>query len=148
VALQGVVPVLLLPPRAKGFVDRDTGAATLRNVLLPIDARPHPEPGFDLIKTIARALRSEVLKVATLHVGSGTVETELLQPDGNWRVRHLLDEGPVVDRIIEHALDANADLVVCVTEGRRGFLDTLRGSTVERLIERIRVPVLIVPAQD
>jgi nucleotide-binding universal stress UspA family protein len=54
----------------------------------------------------------------------------------------------VVERIVVTTLDRDADLIVPVTEGRRGFLDAVRGSTVERLLEQRRIPLLVVPRQD
>jgi hypothetical protein len=58
----------------------------------------------------------------------------------DWRA-----EGGVVDNIIHTASTWSADLVVCVTEGRRGLLDAIRGSTVERLLRDAPAPLLIVP---
>jgi nucleotide-binding universal stress UspA family protein len=149
VALKGVVPVLVLPALSRGFVNPDTGVASLRNLLLPIDHRPHPAPGFDMAHTLSTAFPSPRLNVTTLHVGATAPETDLLEPEDHWRVQHLLDdEGPVVERIIRTALERNVDLIITVTEGRRGFLDFLRGSTVERLLDEVHVPVLVVPQQD
>jgi nucleotide-binding universal stress UspA family protein len=148
VALKGVVPVLLFPAGSKGFVDKPTGEASLHNLLLPVDHRPSPLPGFDAAKLLTRALPQDRVKVTTLHVGTTQPEMDLLAPDDNWSVQHLLGDGAVVDEIVAASLDRNVDLIIAVTEGRRGFLDALRGSTVERLLDRSHIPVLIVPQQD
>lgn len=146
VALKGAVLVLLIPPGVKGFVNAETGAGALRKVLVPIDHRPHPAPGFDAATLVTRALAGETVEIATLHVGTEQPEVDLLRPDPSWTVHHWIDAGNPLDRIVAKAETWKPDLVVAVTEGRRNWLDGLRGSTVERLLERVKVPVLIVPA--
>jgi nucleotide-binding universal stress UspA family protein len=148
IALKGASLVLLLPPRSEGFVDKQTGIGGIGRVLIPIDHRPHPAPGFDAAVLLAKALPNPDIEIATLHVGGTLPETDLLRTPDDWRVHHWLepDGGPVVEHIVNRAKSWNADLIVAVTEGRRNWLDSLRGSTVERLLARTQTPVLVVPA--
>ena len=44
------------------------------------------------------------------------------------------------------AEEVEANLIVMPTEGRHGVFDALRGSTTERVLRRVRCPVLAVPA--
>ena len=55
-------------------------------------------------------------------------------------------DGDPVDEIAAAAELVRADLVVMPTEGRQGVFDALRGSTTERVLRRVRCPVLAVPA--
>ncbi len=148
VALKGASLVLLLPPGAEGFVRKNTGLAEIERVLVPIDHRPHPAPGFDAAVLLAEAFAGEKVQLATLHVGGDVLpETDLLRTPEDWTVHHWIDEGGVVDRIAARTEAWKPDLVVLVTEGRRGWLDAVRGSTVERLIDRgLTAPLLIVPS--
>ncbi len=140
------VPVLVIPSGTQGFVDATTGEASISRVLVPIDQRPHPAPAFDAALLLTRAMPGERRAFATLHVGSGKPETDLLLVPPGIELFHWFAEGDVVDGIARTASEWMADLVVVVSEGRQNFLDTLRGSTVERLLDRARVPVLVVPA--
>lgn len=148
VATKGAALVLLLPPGVDGFVRHNTGLAALARVLLPIDHRPHPAPGYDAAVLLTKAFAGEQVEVATIHVGGdGLPETDLLRVPENWKVHHWIEDGVVVDRVIARADAWKPDLLVVVTEGRRNWLDALRGSTVERLLARgPRCPVLIVPS--
>ena len=58
-------------------------------------------------------------------------EVHLPRGDG-WTWKTTLAEGEVVEEILRAATAGPADLVVMTTQGRRGFLDALRGSTTER----------------
>lgn len=145
VARKGAVPVLLIPHDGHSFVDPETGEATLNRILLPVDNRPHPAPAFDAANLLARALPQDRVELATLHVGSDTVETEWLEPQPSWTVLNWTAQGGVIDNVVHTARTWSADLVVCVTEGRRGAIDALLGSTVERLIRSAPAPLLVVP---
>lgn len=148
VAVQGAVLVLLIPPGVQGFVRTNTGLGEIRKVLLPIDHRPHPAPAFDAARLLASALPGENVELAILHVGATRPETDLLRVPAGWTVHHWQEDGVPVDRIIARADAWKPDLIVTVSEGRRNWLDAVRGSTVERILAREpKCPVLIVPAE-
>lgn len=146
-AQRGSVPVLLLPPQVRGFADLQTGQGGLERILLPIDHRPHPAPGFDAARLFAQTLPGPNVELMTLHVGETHPETDLLRIEPEWQLAQLTVQGPVIDGITETVFRWSPDLIVTVTEGRRNFLDSLRGSTVERLFARVRTPMLVVPAE-
>jgi nucleotide-binding universal stress UspA family protein len=54
--------------------------------------------------------------------------------------------GRVADAIVQEASDAQCDLIVIGTHGRRGFDRALMGSDAERVLRRSPVPVLLVRA--
>jgi nucleotide-binding universal stress UspA family protein len=145
VAAKGQVPVLVIPHSHRGFVELETGRPSLNRILVPVDLRPHPAPAFDAAALLALALPSPDLTFATLHVGPGTVETDWIEMQPNWNLLHWSADDGVVVSIKETARTWEADLTVCVTEGRRGVLDMLRGSTVERLLRDPPGPILVVP---
>jgi nucleotide-binding universal stress UspA family protein len=147
VAGKGIVPVLLLPPGVAGFVDPITGASRLRRILVPIDHRPHPAPGFDAAALMGRLVGASDLSLATLHYGRHHPEVDLMTVEPDWHVAHWTLDGPSVEGILETARTWEADLIVMVTEGRRGWVDTLRGSTMERVLDQARTPVLVVPSE-
>lgn len=146
IALKGAVLVMLIPPGCRGFVDPETGAGGIRRVLVPIDRVPHPAPAFDAATLVTAAVPGDSVEFATLHIGTDEVERDLLRVPPGWELHHWADNGDPVEDILRNAKTLPADLVVMVTEGRQSFLDTLRGSTVERVLSRIECPLLIVPA--
>lgn len=144
-ALKGAVPVLVIPPGMKGFVDGDTGGITLDRVLLPVDHRPHPAPAFDAAAILLRAAGGNSPRIATMHVGETPPETGWLPEGVPGDIIHWRADGSVIDTLVSTAKTWSASLVICVTEGRRGIADVLRGSTVERLLQELPAPLLIVP---
>lgn len=75
------------------------------------------------------------------------METVWSQPLKNCRARWRLElrDGPPVDTVLALAEELNADLIIV---GSRGTGDTAAGalgSTSMKLVERSRIPVLVVP---
>ena len=82
-----------------------------------------------------------------LHVGEKATMPEVQLPDvPGWRWTTEIRSGDVVDVINETASAVNAGLIVLTTEGRNGFLDALRGSHSERILQRAPCPLLAIPA--
>ena len=75
------------------------------------------------------------MAVELLHVGTAATlpRVHLPQIDG-WTWTTKVIDGDVVEGILQAAAAGPADLLVLATEGRRGFLDALRGSTTERVV--------------
>jgi nucleotide-binding universal stress UspA family protein len=65
-------------------------------------------------------------------------------PGWNWTKE--IRSGDVIDVISETAAEINAGLIVLTTDGRNGFLDALRGSHSERIMQRAPCPLLAIPA--
>jgi nucleotide-binding universal stress UspA family protein len=147
VARQSQLPALFVPPDAEGFVDAATGEVRLHRILVPIDRHPHPRAAIELVPAVVEVLSAAPAAVELLHVGTmATVpRVQLPESDGvTWTTR--LAEGDVVEEILKAEAERAADLLVLTTEGRRGFLDALRGSTTEQIVRRARCPILAVPA--
>lgn len=140
---QGDCATLFLPYGQSGFVDAESGNCRLRKILIPVVNEPSCRPALELAVALAQALMSEPCEICLLHVGD-PAETPVVrlfdEPDVIWK-RHNL-EGPVVRTILQFAQDISADAIVMTTSGRHGFLDALRGSTTEQIIENSPCPVL------
>lgn len=140
---------LLIPYGSEGFVDPQTGISRLRRILLPADVLPHPQPAVELTADVLAALGSADCSVRLLHVGDPARQPAIQVPSAgqvDWQWVHR--SGPVVDTILSEADALAADLIVMTTAGRHGFLDALRGSTTEQIVQRSRCPVLAVHAWD
>ena len=62
-----------------------------------------------------------------------------------WTWNSVARSGDIVGELANMASELPADLVVMATQGHKGFLDALRGSTTERVLHGARCPLLAVP---
>ena len=137
------VPTLFLPHERPGFVDPDTGAVNIRNILVPMAHDPHPRPAIRAAVRMAHQLAGGPVRITLLHVGGADAAP---QPDVptvegiTWD--HQVRGGEVEESILQVAADREADLIVMTTKGHEGFLDALRGNTTERVLRQARCPVL------
>jgi hypothetical protein len=138
---------LYLPHGVPGFVAHADGAISLRKILVPVAARPRPEPAIGAVARMIRSLGLPPGKVNLLHVGNAEDMPPLqipAEPGWDWNV-HVL-EGDPVEVIVQTAAAAGSDLIVMTTEGPHGFLDALRGNTAARVLRECRCPVLTLHA--
>jgi len=140
-ARRSKVPTLFLRKGVHGFVDRETGAVSLKRVVIPVDPAIAPLPARRLVEALALALQSPC-EIRLLSVGD-------VAPSfgGDWPAVETR-RGPVVETIVGYAKEIGADLIAMPTAGRRGLFDALLGSTTERVIHEADQPVLAVPAQE
>jgi nucleotide-binding universal stress UspA family protein len=139
---------LFVPHGVEGFISRADGSVRLRNVLIPAALEPWPQSAVSAATRLAAALAAPQVEFHLLHVGEeGDLPALELPAAPGWEWNKLCRRGPVVDTIL-HAADAyHADLVVMTTDGHHGFLDALRGNTTERVLHRLRCPLLAIPAR-
>jgi nucleotide-binding universal stress UspA family protein len=139
---------LFVPHGVEGFVSRADGGVRLRNVLIPAALEPWAQPAVSAATRLAAALGASATEFHLLCVGEeGDLPALDLPGDGGWKWNKLCRRGNVIDTIL-HAADAyHADLVVMTTDGHHGFLDALRGSTTERVLHRLKCPLLAIPAR-
>jgi nucleotide-binding universal stress UspA family protein len=123
------------------------GNLTLANVLIPIDHTPDPSAAIEFARRAATVMSDSKATITLLHVGDGQELSSMHAHDGpQWTFRRMHREGEPVDEIAAAAQVVRAELIVMPTEGRHGVFDALRGSTTERVLRRVRCPVLAVPA--
>jgi nucleotide-binding universal stress UspA family protein len=65
-----------------------------------------------------------------------------------WSWDTSVRSGDVVEQILEAQSEFTADLIVMPSEGHQGFLDTLLGSTTERVIRGARCAVFVIPVEQ
>ena len=139
---------LFVPHGARGFVSAADGAVGLREVLLPVDARPRPQVALHVVGKLVQALGATP-HVGLLHVGpAGGAPSLRIPGDTSVRFERLEREGDALEEIVTLADSLPADLVVMTTAGHHGFLDALRGSTTERVLRRVGCPLLAIPEKN
>lgn len=137
VAYETSVPTLLFGPAAEPFVDAQSGALSLKTILVPV--AEDPAPG-DVFKILTPFLESFGVEFDLVHVGQ---EPPKVHDAAGEPVAVRTLEGPLVESILEAA--AGAQLIAMPTAGRQGFLDAFRGSTTEQVVRRASCPVLALP---
>ena len=84
-----------------------------------------------------------------LHVGQKEEMPQVRTPEvTGWTWNTEVRPGDVVEVITETASTTRAGLIVLTTEGRQGFLDALRGSHSERVLQQAPCPLLAIPASS
>lgn len=137
---------LLIPGDTKGFVSGEDGSVNLKNILIPIASTPGPEPALKAAARFVRKLNSPEGTFTVLHVGDSNSMPALRCPEvEGWTWKKELRSGEVIEGIVNTAKDLQTDLIVMTTDGRNGFLDSLRGSHSERLLRYCAAPLLTVP---
>lgn len=131
-------PTLFLRESHSGFVNRNTGEASLTRILLPVDGRTPVSRALELSTHLARSLGSEP-QITSLHVGRERPTQDANYP--NLKIR----DGELVETIVACAGEMRADLIVMQTDGRDSALDSIIGSTTERVIHEAPCPVLAIP---
>jgi nucleotide-binding universal stress UspA family protein len=123
------------------------GNLTLTNVLIPVDRTPDPGAAIEFARRAALIASDSQATITLLNIGDGQALSSLRMHDGpQWKYARVQREGEPVDEIVSEAERLEAELVVMPTEGRHGVFDALRGSTTERVLRRVRCPLLAVPA--
>ena len=137
------LPCLFVPQTTRGFVDVRSGAADLDCLLIPVSGQSAATQTLRRMEAIVRPLADKT-RLELLHVGH--TRPKLLDDDGTELDLPLdVRSGPVVETIVATAGEIGARLIAMATTGRHGFVDGLRGSTVERVVRRAPCPVLAVP---
>jgi nucleotide-binding universal stress UspA family protein len=142
IAAKTDIPTLFVPSDARGFVDPQTGVASLKRVLVPIAHDPDPRLALSLLSTLLSRLNLSQDSMTLIHAGRPAPVVQV--GDDARKVDVQVEDGDVVDVIL--ARSANADLVAMPTERRNSVLDVLRGTTTERVVRGARCPVLAIPS--
>jgi hypothetical protein len=137
---------LFIPQGVHGFVSREDGSVSLRNILVPVANKPRPWPAVEATARLISNLQLPPGTVTLLHVGAAAEMPSVKIPeDTGWTWNRVAKPGEPAETIVQSAAELGADLIVMSTEGPHGFLDALRGSTSERVLRKARCPVVSLP---
>ncbi|MEY3173310.1 MAG: hypothetical protein RLZZ436_1224 [Planctomycetota bacterium] len=136
---------LFIPGDSPGFVDVETGICSLHRILCPIDHEPDPIAAIETVTDLVRAFHPGSCRIQLLHVGDASSAPQLRLPRHESILYHwTFASGDPAAAILSEARAQSADLIAMTTAGRHGFLDALRGSTTEQVLEQAPCPVLAV----
>ena len=144
VARKSRTMTLFVPAERRGFISPDDGSVSLGSILIPVAATPSPGPAIAGAARVVRQLKAEQGTFTLLHAGEK--EPSVTTPEvSGWNWHTSARKGDVTDVILDTARKIEADLIIMSTDGRNGFLDTLRGSHSERVLRNAPCPVLAIP---
>jgi nucleotide-binding universal stress UspA family protein len=160
-------PVLMV--RAAQAVSRQRPARVFKKILLPLDGSSFGESALDLIITIARALKSEVIllfvveTVQYVHTIGGPdhflyseQQVEKMKRDamqylekirkqfGVRRVRLMLRTGEPAREIIKLSNEEKISIVAMSSHGKTGITRWMMGSTSNKILHAGKTPLLLV----
>jgi nucleotide-binding universal stress UspA family protein len=137
---------LFVPAGVPGFVSLDDGSVSLKSILIPVADSPNPQPAVTGAARLVRRLGVPSGTLTLLSVGGPGPVDKFHCPDvAGWTWQTRTPDGDVTKRILETADEVDADLIVMGTAGHHGFLDALRGSTTEQVLQKATCPLLAVP---
>jgi nucleotide-binding universal stress UspA family protein len=137
---------LFIPKGTNGFVSAEDGSISLTSILVPVAETPAAQPAIQAAARMAIRLNLPTGVFTLVHVGEGPEMPKVHLPDvAGWKWKSVVKPGDVVDVISETAAAVHAGLIVVTTEGRNGFLDALRGSHSERILQQTPCPLLAIP---
>ena len=138
---------LFIPHGSEGFVSLESGAVSLRNILIPVDHAPDPQIAVEGAVAFAHALECHGVIFTLLHVGEEERFPKVVMSERKtWQWRKTCKQGHVEQQILQVAHECRTDLIAMTTWGHHGFLNALRGSTTERIVRNSTCPVLALPA--
>ncbi len=134
-------PTLFFGPGfERGFVDVNTGAMTLRRVLMAIDSEPNPWPCVNTLKELTAPLGASV---RLAHVGQTL--PDLLQKS-QAGIEMLAREGGIAETLL--AASSGDDMIAMPTDGHKDFWERIVGGPTNAVLKESKTPVLLLPAED
>jgi len=170
----GTWPVLLVEPADDGSAP----PFDPRRILVPLDGSALHESPHHIAVRLASAFNAGIILLIvvptqeTLTGGAWahrrtlpaptTAILQLAEADAAERVHSIRAEcvacgvdvdarvarGETVEQIVAHARETGADLIVLASHGRAGIVAALEGSVGARIINRARVPLLLVRTRE
>ncbi|MFT4625684.1 MAG: nucleotide-binding universal stress UspA family protein [Myxococcota bacterium] len=142
------VPTLIHREGTTTFIDAISGRVRLRRVLVPVDETPSATPALEALFRLFDSLDVQGASIRLFHVGpEGAMPPMWPEPQRDtFRFSDGYGSGAPARAIAAEAAAWDADLIAMTTGGRRGLLDAVMGSTVERVVAAAPCPVLAVPS--
>ncbi|MGE0645978.1 MAG: universal stress protein [Nitrospira sp.] len=137
---------LFIPKGVKGFISPDDGSISLKTILIPVAPIPSAQPALHAAARLTSGLHCEAGMFTLLHVGEEDATSSVTDPEvSGWHWNRMTKSGEVSDVVNQVAKAIDADLIVMTTDGRNDWLDAMRGSHSERVLQESGCPLLTIP---
>jgi len=140
------VPTLLLPLGHPGFVSSGTGAIEINRILVPVGDEEGGLAALAAAERLVEMADVDDVDLVLLHVGDldDAPEIEVSNKDRWASVRSFVAVGAKIEQAILSRAE-RASLVVMASRGHDSIGDVLLGSHTDRVLHRVKCPVLSVP---
>ena len=141
--------ILYIPQRIKGFISDRNGKSSLKEIILPVVQKPHPESALKDAVALAGILGEQTVKISLLHVGDPTGVPAFQIPENvicSWNT--IVRQGDIADEINALAYILPADLIVVTTRNHHDINGSTRDSVTARILPKAPCPVLIIPSSS
>ena len=143
------LPVLFVPESGRGSVSMEDGTTRLKQVVIAVDHKPDAQPALERTALAFERFGGDDSKVTLLYVGKEEEFPEVNPPaDSNQQWSRTVRPGKPSQEIVSVAEELDADLIVMITDWKRGFWDVMSGSTVEQVVKNAPCPVFTMPADE
>jgi nucleotide-binding universal stress UspA family protein len=140
------VTTLFVPSPVEGFVSMENGRTALHHILLPISRDPSPVRPIQFATMLASLTGSDKVTFELAHSNDREGLPPIVTPERpGWTWHTTIGDGNAVDWILASGAEYDVDLIVMSTKGHDSLLDSLLGSTTERVLHGARCPVLAIP---
>lgn len=141
-------PALFVPAVSDGWVSVETGIVTLERILVPVTRTPAPQPAIEKAANLARLLGVKNIEWKVFHAGDPEDMPSIQFPQNiGWNWEKVAIPGQPFEEILNMAEKFGPHLIVMMTEGHKGWRDTLFGSTTEQVLRGVKCPVLAIPVE-
>lgn len=135
----------------------------LKKILVPLDGSELGEMALVYAKELAIALNSEVqlacvterrdnetLQVYGVYLGkvAERLRTQVKMINSESDVKTVVINGEPATALVEYAEKEGIDLIIMMSHGRLGIMRWAMGGTASKIIQRCRIPVLLVRASQ
>ena len=142
------LPILFVPDNVRGGVSLEDGSASLDRIVVAVDHQPDAQPALERITWALDKFGGENPEVTLLHVGADDNFPNLDPPSfGKYTWTRTTRQGNAAKQIVAVAEEVDANLIVMVTDWKKGIWDVLRGSTVEQVVKKSPCVVFAMPAE-
>lgn len=139
--------VMLVPPRAPGFVSLRDGALSLRQIVVAVDQGPDPTSALEAAARIAWSFSEWAAACHVLHMGGDDPRDCLprsADANGRWDVVRVA--GSQDKAIADATLDADLLVMSVLAQKGKDMLELILRGAVGRRARLSSCPVLLVPA--
>lgn len=130
---------------AGGFVSEETGAVTLKSILVPVSDKVRSASAIDAALSLCDQLGARGPQIHLLSVGPAAPAPPEYAPAGAQFHLHRA-QGPVVDAIVAAQARLSADLLCMPIARRRSLVASVVGGVSQRVLRGAPCPVLLAPA--
>lgn len=139
---------LMLPKKAQGFVDPNSGTSSLRRVLVALDPEKDPRPALAYLKEWLPVMgHDDGFEAVVLRTEAWGGAPRLMMPQApgqHWRQETC--SGDPAEALLSTARELQVGMVAISARGPLGLRDRMRGTRTDQILLQLGLPLLSIPS--